>query len=225
MTLGLLFDLDGTMTDTDRLHFQAFNELLAPLGRSITFETYKARVMGGANAVIMRFLFPELDDIRRKELADRKEALFRAASEQLESLDGLPALLDWAEAENVPVGVVTNAPRANAEHMLRGLGLQRLLPGTVVGEESQRSKPDPLPYLIGLERIACPADRAVAFEDSTSGVTAASAAGIYTVGVATGLAPETLIAAGADRVITDYRDQALLVFLRDASTGGSLRRS
>ncbi len=225
MTLGLLFDLDGTLADTDPVHFAAFNALLGESGRSLTHEQYKHSVLGGANALIMQWLFPSLDRRRHEELADRKEVLFREQSGHLEPLKGLHELLEEAEGQGARVGVVTNAPRANAEHMLEVLGLQRHLPTVVVGEEIARSKPDPLPYLTGLERLGCPAERAIAFEDSVSGVTAASAAGIYTVAIRTTMDEAALRAAGADMTVEDYRDPALLALVRDALAGGAITRT
>jgi len=224
MTLGLLFDLDGTMADTDPVHFEAFNLLLGEFGRSVTLEGYKAEILGGVNAAIMKRLFPDFDAQRHVVLADRKEALFRSRSAHLEPLEGLLDLIAEAGRHQVPIGVVTNAPRANAEHTLRALGLDHLLPTVVVGEEMARGKPDPLPYLTGLARLPCPAGRAIAFEDSVAGITAASAAGIYTVAIRTSLEPAALIAAGADMAVEDYRDPALLALVRAAIAGGPLTR-
>ena len=218
--LGLLFDLDGTMADTDRFHFEAFNTLLAEHGRSLTIERFKSKIMGGANPVIMRELFPEFDAARHVALADRKEAMFRAASAGIEPIPGLHELLLWAREHDVPVGAVTNAPRLNAEHMLASLGLEHLIAGVVVGEELPRSKPDPLPYLTGAERLGMPPERLVAFEDSRTGVRSAVAAGMVTVGVTTGLDADALRAVGATLAIDDYRDAPLRRLLAERRAGG-----
>ncbi|MNJ63721.1 putative phosphatase [compost metagenome] len=79
----------------------------------------------------------------------------------------------------------------------------------LVAEELARPKPDPLPYLPGLQRLGAEAGQALAFEDSLPGVAAASGAGIFTVGVATTQAPERLLAAGAKLVVRDFNDPAL----------------
>src|SRR5215471_9858405 len=71
---ALLFDLDGTLVDTDQHHIGAYNELLSSYGRSITVEDYKRDVMGFTNDDIMRRLFPDQSSARHVELADRKEA-------------------------------------------------------------------------------------------------------------------------------------------------------
>lgn len=224
MNLGLLFDLDGTMADTDPAHFAAFNALLGESGRSLTPDAFRVEVMGKSNAAIMQRLFPDLDASRHAALADHKEALFRSLCPTIEPLPGLLELLDEAVRHGVPVGVVTNAPRLNAEHMLRALGAAHLLPTVVVGEEIARGKPDPLPYLTGLERLPCDAARAIAFEDSITGITAASGAGIYTVGLTTSLDADTLLAAGADMAVPDYRDPRLLALFADALQGKAIHR-
>jgi beta-phosphoglucomutase len=206
---ALLFDLDGTLCDTDRLHFGAYCTLLKDFGRSITLEHYKARIMGAPNDAIMSEMFPDLDVARHRELADRKEALFRDAITTLEPTQGLAALLDWAKAKSLPIAVVTNAPRANAEMMLKGLGLDRRIDTLVLGEELERAKPDPLPYATALRLFGAAPERALAFEDSLPGIRSASGAGVATYGIRTGHADEVLLAAGAVGAIDDFTDRAL----------------
>jgi beta-phosphoglucomutase-like phosphatase (HAD superfamily) len=69
-----------------------------------------------------------------------------------------------------------------------------------------RSKPDPLPYLTGLERTGAEAAHSVAFEDSLSGVRAAAAAGLAVVGLTTTLGADALIGAGATIAASDFTD-------------------
>jgi HAD superfamily hydrolase (TIGR01509 family) len=206
----LLFDLDGTLTDTDRLHFEAYRRLLLPYGKAVTMAEYKGRIMGATNAAIMAWLFPDLPRARHEALADEKERLFRSQLDRMEPLAGLVALLDWADARKIKLGVVTNAPRANAETMLKGLGLSTRFPVLVIGDELERGKPDPLPYVTGLRRLGSTRERALAFEDSRSGVAAASTAGIETIGLRTGLDDATLRAAGASATIADFTDSWFL---------------
>jgi beta-phosphoglucomutase len=105
--------------------------------------------------------------------------------------------------------VVTNAPRANAELILAALGLMSRLPLVVCGQELLRGKPDPLPYLKGLEITGASARNAVAFEDSLSGVRAAAAAGIAVVGLMTSLDEGRLVAAGAMFAVADFHDERI----------------
>jgi beta-phosphoglucomutase len=118
-------------------------------------------------------------------------------------------VLDWADANGVPYAVVTNAPRANAEMMLHGLGLDRRMTELVIGDELERAKPDPLPYRTGLQRLGAAADRALAFEDSLPGIRAAHGAGIATYGIRTAHPDAALLGSGAVAAITDFTDAGL----------------
>ena len=210
MLTALLFDLDGTLTDTDTLHLQAFRQLLHDHdGRELTQEQFDAQVSGRANGELFAELFPLAGSSERKALADRKEALFRELSPALQPMPGLLRLMDHARAWNIGMCVVTNAPRLNAEHMLTAMGLGDRFEHVLVAEELERPKPDPLPYLVGLQRLEAVAGQALAFEDSLPGVMAASGAGIFTVGIATTQTPERLRAAGARLVVKDFDDPAL----------------
>lgn len=211
MTNGtaLLFDLDGTLTDTDHLHLEAFRILLQDFGRAITPEHYKARIMGHPNDQIMREMFPDETPERRIALSDHKEQLFRDQLDTLTPTPGVLKVLDWADAHGVPYAVVTNAPRANAEMMLQGLGLGQRMTELVIGDELERAKPDPLPYRTGLQRLGAKPERALAFEDSLPGIRAASGAGIATYGIRTAHPDAALLSSGAVAAIDDFTDGGL----------------
>ncbi|RCL27577.1 haloacid dehalogenase [Pseudomonas sp. AFG_SD02_1510_Pfu_092] len=210
MLTALLFDLDGTLTDTDTLHLQAFRQLLREHdGRELSQAQFEAQVSGRANGELFAELFAGASAEQRQALAERKEALFRSLSPCLEPLPGLLHLLEHAQAHALGVCVVTNAPRLNAEHMLNAMGLGQRFEHVLVADELARPKPDPLPYLTGLQRLGAEAAQALAFEDSLPGVTAAHGAGIFTVGVATTQTPARLRAAGAGLEIEDFNDPAL----------------
>jgi beta-phosphoglucomutase len=165
--------------------------------------------MGHPNDEIMREMFPDETPDRRITLSDRKEQLFRDQLETLTPTPGVLKLLDWADAHGVPYAVVTNAPRANAEMMLHGLGLDRRMTELVIGDELERAKPDPLPYRTGLQRLGATADRALAFEDSLPGIRAAHGAGIATYGIRTAHPDAALLGSGAVAAITDFTDAGL----------------
>ncbi|HYC02180.1 MAG TPA: HAD family phosphatase [Azospirillaceae bacterium] len=206
---ALVFDLDGTLADTDPVHFETYRTLLRGHGMQIDEAFYRARISGRSNAAALADLFPHLNAAEHARIADEKEAAFRAAATAMVPLAGLVALLDWAEARGVKVALVTNAPRANAAHMLDVLGLAGRFPVQVLGEELPRAKPDPLPYVTALQRLGVAAGEAVAFEDSVPGIRSAVGAGIWTAGLTTGQTPETLLGAGAAIAIPDFTAEAL----------------
>ncbi|MBV1700961.1 MAG: HAD-IA family hydrolase [Hyphomicrobiales bacterium] len=209
---GLLFDLDGTLTNADHFHHAAFNVLLAQSGRQIDQAQFHAKVMGRANAVIFAELFPDVPPSLHKVLADEKEAQYRALAHTLHPLPGLVALLTQARAQGVACVVVTNAPRANAKHSIHALGLTQYFSAVVCGEELPHSKPHPLPYEEGLRLAGIDVAHAVGFEDSIAGLQAGIAAGLPMMGMTTGLSASTLTGEGATLAIADYTSLEMLGF-------------
>lgn len=208
--IALLFDLDGTLLDSDPLHHAAFADLLAERGRTLTIEEYRATVMGQHNPDLLARMFPGED----MSVIDRKEAMFRdRLADSVEPLPGIHALLDWAESEDAGVAVVTNAPRDNAAAMLAATSLAHRLPTVVVGDECARAKPYPDPYQEAMRRLGVTPSRSVAFEDSRSGLRAARAAGAHVFGIMTGLTRDELVAAGAHDAIPDFTAPALWAYL------------
>ncbi|AZC40923.1 HAD family hydrolase [Pseudomonas chlororaphis] len=206
---ALLFDLDGTLIDTDDLHLNAYNQLLARWGKSMSLDYYKAHVMGFPDDMIFSGLFPHASAAQYPELAAQKEAMFRAQLRETTPVPGVLRTLDYAQAAGIPMAVVTNAPRENAEAMLQGLGIAERFDALVIGGELARGKPDPLPYLTALQLLEVSADQALAFEDSLAGVRSAAAAGIHTFGMLSGLEETQLREAGARSIIRDFNDEAL----------------
>lgn len=210
---ALLFDLDGTLCDSDPVHARAWTLTLAPLGVAMTPERYRAEISGRINAEIVADLFPDRALADRDRVAADKEALFRELAGALRPLPGLDRLLGEARARGLRTALVTNAPRDNAAHMLRALGLDGAFDAIVLAEEVGRGKPDPLPYRTALDRLGLEPDAAVAFEDTPSGLRSAVGAGLRAVALTTGHDRERLLAAGAGLAIADFADAALAAFL------------
>jgi HAD superfamily hydrolase (TIGR01509 family) len=211
---ALLFDIDGTLTDTDALHLEAFNRVFAPRGQAFDHARFTRELQGFSLASIKaRFLANEPAE-RQDAIMDDKEAIFRKlASEKIEPLPGLMALLDRADRAHVPMAAITNAPRLNAEMMLRGLGITHRFKAIVIGDELPHGKPHPLPYLEGLRATGGAAGLSIAFEDSRSGVQSASAAGVATVGIRTGLGHDDLVGAGAVMTASNFEAGELVAML------------
>jgi HAD superfamily hydrolase (TIGR01509 family) len=205
----LLFDLDGTMVDTDPLHLQAFNEMLGRMGRQISPEFYKSHVMGFSDEEILSKLFPSGSNNAPEGFMAGKEALVRRLFTRLTPARGLTELLSRAETHGCPIAVVTNAPRENARLLLEGLGFHDRFATIVLGGELAFGKPHPTPYLTALERLGVSSANAFAFEDSLSGVRSASGAGVRTFGMLTSLPENRLLDAGAFKAIADFADTSM----------------
>ena len=216
--IALLFDLDGTLVDSDHLHHAAFQAILAERGRELSVEEYRTHIMGQPNSLLIDRYFPGED----MAVLDRKEALFRESlAASVEPVPGIHALLDWAETNGAGCAVVTNAPRDNAVAMLAAASLAHRLPTVIIGDECARPKPDPAPYRAGMAALGATPSRSIAFEDSRSGLRAARAAGARVFGLTTGLPAEELLNAGAHAVIANFTDPALRAHLETLKAGAS----
>jgi HAD superfamily hydrolase (TIGR01509 family) len=214
MKTALLFDLDGTLVDSDALHLTAFQHVFAEHGVSLTRDEYVHGIMGNSNPRIGAAFLPHLPPAEREKTLAAKEEAFREALGALKPTAGLLALLDFADTLGLKCAVVTNAPRANAAAMLEALGLAGRLPLQVIGGELARAKPDPLPYQTGLALTGAEAAHSVAFEDSLSGIEAATGAGLSVIGLTTGLDAARLRSAGATFAVADFTDPRILQLIR-----------
>jgi len=221
MNTALLFDLDGTLVDSDAEHLAAFQRVFAPHGIQLDRFEYAANIMGASNDMIARLYLSHLAPHEQAATLDAKEAAYRDALGELEPILGAITLLDFADRLGLKRAVVTNAPRANAEKVLAALGIGQRLPIVVIGGELVRSKPDPLPYLTALERTGAEAACSLAFEDSLSGVRAAAGAGLAVVGMTTTLDARTLIGAGATFAAQDFTDPRIFELIEARLSSGA----
>lgn len=211
---AVLFDIDGTICDSDPIHYYAFREMLLEMGFNngvpITEDFFVEKISGKHNEDIGPILFPDWDHEKAMKWMDDKEAMFRRlASEQLTAVNGLHKLCKWVEDHGLKRAAVTNAPRPNAELMISKLGLKDFFQLLIVGSECKRAKPFPDPYLRALEEFKASPDHTFIFEDSVAGIKAGVAAGMPVVGLTTRNPGQSLMDAGATIIIKDYEDPKL----------------
>ena len=214
MKTALLFDLDGTLVNSDALHLTAFQRVFARHGVALSKAQYVEGIMGFSNALIGARFLPHLSPAAREAAVADKEAAYRDMVGALAPVAGALALLDFADALGIKCAVVTNAPRANAELVLNALGLGERLPIQIIGPELARAKPDPMPYLAGLRETGADAAHSIAFEDSLSGLRAAVGAGLTVVGMTTALEEGALKRAGATIAVADFTDPRIVELIR-----------
>lgn len=215
MLKAIIFDLDGTLTDSDKVHFRVFQEIFAQHGIDLDRQRYREKISGRQNAAILADFLPQMPATEGKAFSDSKEETFRAlAAGNLEPLVGLFDLLTQIKRQGIAAAVVTNAPPENAAFMLSELRLSEAFDPIVISDHLPRGKPDPLPYQTALDHLGVMADEAIAFEDSRTGITSAVGADIKTIGVTTTHTAEELIAAGASHTVADFTDPYIQTLLQ-----------
>ncbi|KAK1306153.1 hypothetical protein QJS10_CPA10g01083 [Acorus calamus] len=217
---AILFDIDGTLCDSDPLHYFAFREMLQEIGFNggvpITEDFFIEKISGKHNEDIGAILFPDWDHQKAMQFMDDKEAMFRRlVSKQLKPVDGLSKLCKWIEDRGIKRAAVTNAPRANAELMISILGLTDFFELLIIGGECERAKPYPDPYLKALKGLQASAEHSFVFEDSVSGIKAGVAAGMPVIGLTTQNPEHLLMEANPTILIKDFNDPKLWMALEE----------
>lgn len=214
---AVLFDIDGTLVNSDPLHFVVWRELLLEKGwdggKPLTKEFFVANLSGGHNPECVAELFPGISDEDNAAIADDKEARFRklAVEEGLPQNKGLPEFLAWLKENGIRKAAVTNAPKLNMIAMLKAIGLYDDFDTIVLGEECARAKPHPDPYLDAAKALGVSTDEVFAVEDSPSGIASAVAGNIPVIALTTGQTTERLQSCGPTHIVDDFFQLAELV--------------
>ncbi|MCV3213213.1 HAD-IA family hydrolase [Plectonema radiosum NIES-515] len=213
MLTAILFDLDGTIVNTDPIHYIAWREMLKNYRIEIDENFYKSRISGRLNPAIIKDILPQLSPEDGVKLAEEKEALFREFAPDLQPLAGFSQLIEWTKIHQLKRALVTNAPRLNVEFMLEVLGIKEAFHTVVIAGEDIAGKPDPAPYQVALNNLGIQATDAIALEDSPSGIRSAIGAGIGTIGIASTHNGQVLQEIGAFMAIPDFTDLQLWTLL------------
>jgi beta-phosphoglucomutase len=206
---GIIWDLDGTLVDTQEIHFQAWAALARELNRPLARQTFEA-TFGRRNADIVPLIFgKELTEPEVASLGERKEELYRAAARKgVELLPGVRSLLEELRFTGVPQAIGSSAPRANIDLIMQLTGMAHFFKAVVSMEDTQRGKPDPQVFQIAAERLGLSPSRCVVFEDAVAGIQAAKNGGMKSIAVRSfGHHPEdTLYRAGAGLVVESLEE-------------------
>jgi beta-phosphoglucomutase-like phosphatase (HAD superfamily) len=182
-----VFDFDGVIANSEPLHFQAFRDLLAGEGVTLSERDYYDRYLGFDDAGVFRAVGVEtmrIDDLV-KQKAVRLEALERDVSILF---PGAAAAIRRLAA-SVPLAIASGAIGAEIRRVLEREHLSQFFAAVVSADDTSKSKPAPDPYLRVVAQLdaACggrlAARECVAIEDSRWGLESARTAGLKTVGI------------------------------------------
>lgn len=178
---AILYDMDGTLLDTEKLHKRAWNCCAAARGVTIGPEFYDG-AMGRNLARVLQLLvelYPGIGDV--DALYAEKEALCRNWMEKrgVPVLPGVHHTIGLLGAHGIKQCVCTSTSRASAEKTLRAAGLMCKIDALMCGDDITQSKPDPQIFLRGAQKLSVPIERCAVVEDAPAGIEAGLRAGAH----------------------------------------------
>ena len=206
---AVLLDMDGTLVDTEGFWWEAEVEIFAELGHALS-EEHREIVVGGPMTRSASYLIhttgaditlPELTILLNKRF---EELITRGVP----LMPGAARLLAELAAHRIPAALVSASHRRIIDRVLQSLGPENFA-FTVAGDELERTKPHPDPYLLAAARLGADPSRCVVVEDTATGVAAGESAGCAVVAVPSVVPIEP---AGGRRVVSSLEevDLALL---------------
>lgn len=208
----IIFDMDGTITLTEQLHFKAFSEVFCVHGVSdFTFEEEQTKYAGSGSRNIFTKVFLErgkavLPEEIEKCVSEKRELYKKIVQEsEIPVVAGVKEFVEKLDKRGLKRIIATgNSDLDAVRFILKKVGLAQAFPDILSISEVARGKPFPDVFIEAVKRMGCDKNECVVLEDAINGVKAAKAAGIRCIALATTTKAEDLLKAGADFVVKDY---------------------
>ena len=181
---AIIFDLDGTLLNTEELYWDVGSEILRRRGHTATRELID-QMMGRPSRVALQIMIDwhQLDASVAELQAETREIFESLLDSRLDLMPGVLELLDAAEAAGLPCAIATSSSRTFLDDVLRRLGLFSRFTPTFTADDVTEGKPHPEIYLRTAEQLQLSPAQTLVLEDSANGCKAAVAAGAFTVAV------------------------------------------
>ncbi|GKQ33799.1 HAD family hydrolase [Streptomyces sp. A012304] len=215
MERAAVFDVDGTLVDTNHLHVVTWWEALRQAGHRVPTHAVHRAIGLSSTDLIAHLLGEDRDKDQDAGLSAAHKALYGQYFDRLAALRDAGALLERLHGDGWKVVLATSASGAELSALRRALDADEAITATASADDVERGKPAPEPVEHALELAGVPAERAVFVGDSVWDMRAGRRAGVRCVGVLCGGVPRAdLEEAGAEAVYADPAD--LLASLEDS---------
>jgi HAD superfamily hydrolase (TIGR01509 family) len=218
MLNAVIFDFDGIIVDSEPLHFRAFNEVLQPHGKTISWEDYCDTYIGFDDRDAFKTIFEAQHETISpdllKDLINQKAEVFQNYIQKGEA-SPLPGAVELILSipRRLPVALCSGALKQDILPIIKNLGIHNAFSVIVTAEDTDKSKPDPAPYLLALKKLGISdGSTAVAIEDTPAGIISAKGAGLNVLAVTNSYDRQYLLEADA---VTDSLEQVSRPMLED----------
>ncbi len=210
---AIIFDMDGVLVDSEPHHIRSERRMFEKMQIPISQEEH-ALFMGTATDVMWsRIIENKQLDLELEEMVamqNRETHLYFSGLPYMEPMSGLVSLLKQIKKQGIPMAVASSSSVGTIDIVMERSGLRSFFEHVVSSSVVGKSKPAPDVFLYAAQLLQTPPEDCMVIEDSTNGVRAAKAAGMYCVAYA-GASSEGQDHSLADRIIYDYAELEELV--------------
>lgn len=209
MAKAILFDVDGTLIDSNDLHAAAWQEAFVHFGVDIPLEEVRSQIGKGGDNLIPSLFPAEMVEARQEEIEDYRSDLFqRCYLPRVVPFPGVRELFERLVEDDVKIVLASSAKQKEVDYHLGLIGAADLVHATTSADDVESSKPDPDIFQAAWKKVSpLSAEQVVVVGDTPWDVKAACKAGLKTIGVRSGgFADEELLEAGAAELYDGLED-------------------
>lgn len=221
---AVLFDVDGTLIDSNDFHAQAWARAMHHFGQQVPVERVREQIGKGADNLLPALLSQKFIDEHRQALEDHRAEIFeRDYMDRIRPFPGVRPLFERIADAGIRIVLASSGTEDEVAHHLKLIECEDLVTATTSADDAERSKPDPGIFAAAMRKLpGVTADDSVMVGDSPYDMQAAKILGLVTIGVRCGgFMDDVLLSAGCDKL---YHDPAGLLTGFDESPLG-LNRS
>lgn len=184
---GVIFDIDGTLVDSNDHHARAWYDAFHQSGRDIEFARIRRLIGVGSDKLFAELTGESLDSPQGKAISDDCKRIFQERYlPQIQPFAQGRQLVERLQAAGLRLAVATSARSEDLEVLLKIVGVPQLLDNSTTSKEADRSKPDPDIVSAALKKLDLPAQQAVMIGDTPYDVEAGNRAGVRVIAVRCG---------------------------------------
>ena len=184
---AVIFDIDGTLVDSNNAHADAWVAAITESGRRVEFSRVRPLIGMGGDKLLLEVTGLAIDSPEGKAIAAKRREIFRRDFlPHLQPTPGAQRLLEWLRDDRKTLYVASSAEKDELNDLLKVAGATKLIESTTSSDDAKRSKPDPDIVAVALERTGCPAAEAIMVGDTPYDVEAALRTGIEIIGLRSG---------------------------------------
>ncbi|CCH51174.1 Phosphorylated carbohydrates phosphatase TM_1254 [Fibrisoma limi BUZ 3] len=185
--LALIFDMDGTLIDSNPTHKEAYRQFFTRFDINLTDDDFEQHIAGRSNPDILKhFLGDDLSPQKITALKQQKESLFQELFEsKIKPIRGLLPFLKQVKDAGLLTALATSAPMMNVRFLFQHVPIEAYFDKIVCDRDVTDGKPDPAIFQVAARKLKADPARCIVFEDSQAGVESARAAGMRVVALTT----------------------------------------